>query len=134
MSEIEGKEPPSWRTLLIGLTLPREELYRRIDKRVDQQIADGLVEEVRELLRRGVRAEAPAMSAIGYPQIVAYIDGRTTLDEAVARIKFDTHRYVRHQLTWLKRMADVHWFDPREPDSFDQSRVSALSFSQHETT
>lgn len=125
MSEIEGKEPPPWRTLLIGLTLPRDELYRRIDERIDQQIADGLVEEVRELLRRGVSSEAPAMSAIGYPQIVAYLDGRMTLDEAVARIKFDTHRYVRHQSTWLKRMTSVHWFDPREPDSFD--RIARLS-------
>jgi len=120
MSEIEGKEPPPWRTLLIGLTLPREELYRRIDERVGQQIEDGLVDEVRELLRRGVPAEAPAMSAIGYPQIMAYLDGRTTLEEAVARIKFDTHRYVRHQSTWLKRMADVHWFDPRDANYFDQ--------------
>ena len=120
MSEIEGKEPPPWRTLLIGLTLPREELYRRIDERVGQQITDGLVEEVRTLLRRGVPAEAPAMSAIGYPQIVAYLDGRTTLEEAETRIKFDTHRYVRHQSTWLKRMADVHWFDPRDANYFDQ--------------
>jgi tRNA dimethylallyltransferase len=125
MSEIEGKEPPPWRTLLIGLALPRDVLYRRIDERIDQQIIDGLVDEVRELLRRGVSAEAPAMSAIGYPQIVAYLDGRTPLDEAVARIKFDTHRYVRHQSTWLKRMTSVRWFDPREPDSFD--RIARLS-------
>lgn len=125
MSEIEGKEPPPWRTLLLGLALPREELYRRIDERVDQQMSEGLVEEVRALLRRGVSAEAPAMSAIGYPQIIAHLDGRTTLDEAVTRIKFDTHRYVRHQSNWLKRMANVHWFDPREPDSID--RITRLS-------
>ncbi|HVX30945.1 MAG TPA: tRNA (adenosine(37)-N6)-dimethylallyltransferase MiaA [Nitrolancea sp.] len=120
MSELEGKEPPPWRTLVIGLTLPREELYRRIDERVDQQIADGLVDEVRELLRRDVSPDAPAMSAIGYPQIVAYLAGQTTLEEAVERIKFDTHRYVRHQSTWLKRMPSVHWFEPSDADYFDQ--------------
>ena len=125
MSEIEGKEPPPWRTLRIGLMLPREELYRRIDERGDRQIEDGLVEEVRALMQRGVPPEAPAMSAIGYAQIVAYLDGRTPLAEAIVRIKFDTHRYVRHQSTWLKRMADVHWFDPREPECFN--RIARLS-------
>jgi tRNA dimethylallyltransferase len=128
MSEIEGKEPPPWRTLVIGLTLPREELYRRIDERVDQQITDGLVDEVRDLLRRGVSPDAPAMSAIGYPQIVAYLNGETTLTEAIARIKFDTHRYVRHQSTWLRRMAQVHWYDPRDATYFDQITQRATEF------
>ena len=116
MTALEGREPAPFRALVAGLQLPREELYRRIDARVDEQIAMGLVDEVRGLLAAGVPADAPAMSSLGYPEIVAYLQGRLPLDEAIAQIKFHTHRYARHQLTWLRRMRDVHWFDPREPD------------------
>jgi len=128
MSEIEGKDPPPFRTLRIGLTLPREELYQLVDARIERLIANGFVEEVRELLRQGVSSEAPSMSAIGYPEIVAFIQGNVTLDEATQRMKFHTHRYVRHQLTWLKRMDAVHWFDPRVRDWFDQIERLAYEF------
>jgi tRNA dimethylallyltransferase len=128
MSEIEGKDPPPFRTLLIGLTLPREELYQLVDARIDQLIASGFVEEVRELLRQGVSPEAPSMSAIGYPEMIAFIQGRTTLDEATERMKFHTHRYVRHQFTWLKRMRSVCWIDRRAEDWFDQIARLAYEF------
>ncbi|HEX3724479.1 MAG TPA: tRNA (adenosine(37)-N6)-dimethylallyltransferase MiaA [Nitrolancea sp.] len=120
MTDIEGKEPPPFRVLLIGLTMPREELYLRVDERIDRLIASGFVEEVRRLLHEGVSPEARSMSAIGYPELVAYIQGRATLAEAVERMKFHTHRYVRHQSTWLKRMDSVQWIDPREESWFDQ--------------
>ena len=128
MSEIEGKSPPPFRTLIIGLRLPREELYRRIDARVEDQIAHGLVAEVRGLLEAGVPADAPSMSAIGYPEIVDYLNDRLTLDQAIERIKFHTHRYARHQLTWLRRMNDVNWFEPSEPGWFEQAATLARSF------
>ena len=128
MSEIEGKSPPSFRALIIGLRLPREELYRRIDARVDDQIEQGLVDEVRALLEAGIPANAPSMSAIGYPEIIDYLDGRLTLDEAIARIKFHTHRYARHQLTWLRRMHDVNWFDPSEPGWFERASMLTRTF------
>ncbi len=124
MTELEGKVPPPYRALKIGLALPREALYERIDRRAEAQIASGLVDEVRGLLARGVPPDAPAMSAIGYGEIVGYLQGRWSLEAAVERIKYHTHRYARHQLTWLRRMRGVHWLDPREPDFFD--RVLAL--------
>ena len=128
MSEIEGKDPPPFRTLLIGLTLPRDELYQLVDARIDRLILGGFVEEVRELLRQGVSPEAPSMSAIGYPEMIAFIQGSATLAEATERMKFHTHRYVRHQFTWLKRMDSVHWIDPRVGDWFDQIARLAYEF------
>lgn len=103
MSAQEGKGPPPFRTLELGLTVPRETLYRRIDARVDEQIERGLVAEVRTLLEGGVPPDAPAMSSIGYRQLLPYLAGENTLEEAIERIKHDTHRYVRHQETWLRR-------------------------------
>lgn len=118
MTDLEGKSPPPYRILRIGLTLPREELFRRIDQRVEEQIKAGLVAEVQRLLDSGVPPDAPSMSAIGYAEILPYLRGEQTLAEAMDQIRFNTHRYARHQLTWLRRMPNVHWFDPREPDTY----------------
>jgi tRNA dimethylallyltransferase len=128
MTEIEGKHPPPYDILLLGLMLPREELYRRIDRRIDEQIAGGWVEEVQRLLASGVSPALPAMSAIGYREIAAYLAGTYSLDEAVERIKYHTHRYARHQLTWLRRMPGIHWFDPREPGWYDEMLSLARAF------
>jgi tRNA dimethylallyltransferase len=103
MSSQEGKGPRPFETLEFWLTMPREALYAAVDRRVEDQIARGLVEEVRGLLDGGLDPGAPAMSALGYRQLVPYLRGEVTLAEAVERIKADTHRYVRHQETWLRR-------------------------------
>jgi tRNA dimethylallyltransferase len=132
-SALEQREPPPYRVLVLGLRLPRPEIHRRIDERVDGQIASGLVEEVRALLERGVPPDAPAMSAIGYPQVVDYLEGRCTLEEAIARIKFDTHRYARHQDTWLRRMDGVHWYDVEEPGWYDRMLQVTRGILAHET-
>jgi tRNA dimethylallyltransferase len=111
MSAQERKGPPPVRALEIGLTMPRPALYRAVDDRVYRQIERGLVEEVRELLDSGVPADAPAMSSLGYRQLIPYLRGDSTLDEAIERIRLDTHRYVRHQETWLRRNPRLHWID-----------------------
>jgi tRNA dimethylallyltransferase len=103
MSEIEGKGPPPYRTLELGLDIPRAALHAAIDRRVDWQIEHGLVEEVARLLESGVPPDAPAMSSIGYRQLLPYLRGFDTLNEAARQIKVDTHRYVRHQETWLRK-------------------------------
>ena len=103
MSAQEGKGPPPFRTLELGLTMPRDRLYAAIDARVDRQLAGGLIEEVAGLLAGGLPAEAPAMSALGYRQLVPYLRGEASLAEVAERIRADTHRYVRHQETWLRR-------------------------------
>ncbi len=96
------KEPPDFQALILGLRLPREELYRRIDARVDAMIAAGLVEEVRSLLAAGYSRDLPSMSGIGYKEICEYLAGETDLPSAIQRIKWATHRFARHQSAWFK--------------------------------
>ncbi len=103
---------PSFRTLLIGLTIAREDLYRRIDSRVDRMMERGLVQEVEGLLQRGYSLDLPAMSGLGYKQIGQYLQGEMSLDEAVQRIKYETHRFARHQYAWFRLKDEaIHWFD-----------------------
>jgi tRNA dimethylallyltransferase len=103
LSKLRSKGPPPYDALELGLTMPRELLYQRIDQRIDEQIERGLVDEVRQLVRAGVPASAPAMSAIGYRQLLPCLDGVESLETATERIKSDTRRYVRHQETWFRK-------------------------------
>ncbi|MCD8327309.1 MAG: tRNA (adenosine(37)-N6)-dimethylallyltransferase MiaA [Lachnospiraceae bacterium] len=99
------------------LTDDREKLYRRIDRRVDQMISDGLAEEVRALLNMGCERTMTSMQGLGYKEIIDYLTGEITLDEAVYRIKRDTRHFAKRQLTWFKRERDVIWLDKRDyPD------------------
>ncbi len=111
ISTLQRKNPPPYHIVQIGLTLPREVLYERIDRRVDRMIAAGLAEEVQRLADAGYGWELPSMSALGYAQMGAYLRGECTLDEAVSKIKRDTRRFVHRQYTWF-RLNDprIHWF------------------------
>jgi tRNA dimethylallyltransferase len=128
MSEQEGKGPPPYRTLELRLTLPRAALYHAIDDRVEDQLRRGLVEEVRALVEGGVAAEAPAMSSLGYRQLLPYLRGETTLAAAVERIKHDTHRYVRHQETWLRRNPRLIPVDVTAPGWMDDAARLVAAF------
>jgi tRNA dimethylallyltransferase len=97
--------------LQIGLIRPRSELYARIDQRVQAMIAAGLVEEVRTLLAMGYTPDLPTLSAIGYGEIIAYLEGRLSLDDAVAQIQRSTRVFVRRQANWFKAGdPDIDWF------------------------
>jgi tRNA dimethylallyltransferase len=115
-SQIRGKEPPGFKTLLFGLTTDRDELYRRIDQRVDDMIKQGLVVEVKGLMNRGYGLSLPAMSSVGYKQIGRFLQGEVDLPAAIQQIKFETHRFARHQYAWF-RLDDprIRWFDRQEP-------------------
>ena len=111
----QAKEPPDFETLVIGLRLPRDELYRRIDGRVERMMTSGLIEEARRLLAMGYSRELPSMSGIGYKEACAHLAGEMTPAEAAARIKTETHRLARHQNSWFK--ADdqrIRWLDAGE--------------------
>ena len=114
-SKLQRKEAPGFPVLLIGLTRERSELYRKIDWRVDKMIQRGLVEEVEQLLKKGYSPSLPSMSGIGYKQIGQFLRGEMTLPEAIDKIKYETHRLVRHQYAWF-RLGDsrIHWFDTSE--------------------
>jgi tRNA dimethylallyltransferase len=129
MSEVEGAGPRPYDTLEFWLTMPREQLHKAVDKRVDDQIANGLVDEVRTLLEGGLDPAAPSMSSLGYRQLVPYIHGEQTLAEAVRQIKVDTHRYVRHQETWLRRNQRLQKIDVTEPDWIEKVAAAVASFS-----
>ncbi len=105
---------PIFRTLVIGLTTERADLYRRIDSRVDDMMERGLVQEVEGLLKRGYSLDLPSMSGLGYKQIGQYLRGEIGLAEAVQRIKYETHRFARHQYAWFRPKDDrIHWFNIR---------------------
>jgi tRNA dimethylallyltransferase len=112
ISELQTATPPAYCILRIGLTMPRERLYARINARVDAMIAQGLIAEVRGLIERGYTADLPSMSGLGYRQIVDYLQGTLSLDEAVRILKRDTRRFVHHQYAWFRLTdARIHWFD-----------------------
>jgi len=102
--------------LKMAIRIEREELYRRINLRVDLMVQDGLVEEVRSLLAQGYGRELKAMRSIGYKEMTAYLAGEMTLDEAVTLIKRDTRRYAKRQMTWFTRENDIYWLE--YPGSF----------------
>ena len=104
----QKKERP-FRIVKIGLNREREELYTRINQRVDQMMNDGLLDEVKGLINK---RETNALNTVGYKELFYYLDGRWSLDEAVERIKGNTRRYARKQLTWYKRDEDMRWFHP----------------------
>jgi tRNA dimethylallyltransferase len=114
ISRMQGKATLSFNTVIIGLTAERQELYRRIDLRVDKMIKRGLADEVKRLLDRGYDASLPAMSGIGYKQITMFLAGELTLETAVQQTKFETHRLARHQYSWFRLKDDrIGWFDIR---------------------
>ncbi len=102
---------PHYDALLFGITMDRERLYKRIDARVDAMVEAGLVDEVRALAEEGLAETLTAMQAIGYKEVVAYLDGALTLDEAIDEVKRRSRRYAKRQLSWLRRDGRVRWLD-----------------------
>ncbi len=100
--------------LLIGLTRDREELYDRINRRVDIMVEQGLFKEVEDLLEMGLREEDISMKGIGYKEIIAYFDGVCTKEEAIDKIKQNTRHLAKRQLTWFRRYEDMHWVNITE--------------------
>ena len=97
------KSEPLFEALQIGPDVPKEELFRRIDERVDKQIEAGLLEEVKQLVSDGYSWDLPSMSGIGYRQIGLYLRGEKTLAESIEILKQDTRQYAKRQMTWFKR-------------------------------
>jgi tRNA dimethylallyltransferase len=118
----QTRRPPDFSWLALGLDVPSEELYRRIDDRVDAMIEAGFVEEVRALLARGYRPDLPAMSGIGYRHVCQHLAGELSLTEAVASIKTETHRLTRHQRNWFRRDdGRIRWIDVSLGDPFEEA-------------
>jgi len=108
-SKQKKKGDPLFNVLKLGISVSREELYARIDTRVDMMITDGLEKEVRYLVKQKYGWNLPSMSGIGYRQFKSYIDHKITLEEAIANLKQDTREYAKRQLTWFKRDHEIQW-------------------------
>lgn len=109
--QAESGGKPDYRALVIGLRMEREVLYQRIEQRVDQMLAAGLVAETAAVLQRGLSRQAVAMQGLGYRQIGAYLAGEIDLEQAVYLIKRDTRRFAKRQMTWFKRNPEINWLD-----------------------
>ena len=125
--------PPRFSPLWIGLDdEDRQDLYRRIDLRVDLMLEQGLLEEIRSLLDSGIPESATAMQAIGYKEFIDALWGRIPMEQAVSDLKQATRRYAKRQKTWFRRNRDIHWI-LRHPgqtsqEIFSQARLLAQSF------
>lgn len=129
-----ARRSPGMETLILGLWCERDELYRRIDARVDAMIERGLEGEVRSLLAKGFSCDLPALRSIGYKEMCGYLRGELTLAEAVARMKTETHRLSRHQRNWFRRHDPrIHWIDVTAGDPFEEAAAAvARRFSINE--
>jgi tRNA dimethylallyltransferase len=102
-----------------GLNMPREVLYRRIEERVDRMVEAGLIEEVKGLLDQGYPRNCVAMQSFGYKELIDYLDGKRTLDEAIALLKQNTRRFAKRQLTWFRNDPRIEWLDTSQFSSID---------------
>ena len=107
------------------LNMPRELLYQRIDRRVDQMLEEGLLEEVKELREEGCHRGMVSMQGLGYKEILAYLDGEYPLEEAIRILKRDTRHFAKRQLTWFRREPEVVWVDK---DSFNYEEDQILGY------
>ena len=111
----ESKKPPVYKAVQYGIDYPREELYDRINRRVDIMLGNGLIEEVRKLVEMGCTRQHTAMQGIGYKEVLDHLEGKTDRDEMAEAIKQATRRYAKRQITWFKRN-NMIWLDPKEID------------------
>ena len=109
----QEKKARPFRIIKIGLTRPREELYKRINRRVDKMMKEGLLEEAQQMYPK---RELNALNTVGYKEMFEYMKGKWTLHEAVERIKGNTRRYARKQLTWYKKDEQIRWFHPDDKE------------------
>lgn len=107
-----SKASQNFDVLMLGINWPRQELYKRINQRVDLQLKIGLIKEVEKLLKKGYSQRLPAMSSLGVKEIIPYIKGKMPLDQCVEILKMNTRRYAKRQMTWFRRYANVVWLKP----------------------
>jgi tRNA dimethylallyltransferase len=128
-SQARRRYPPPYSILMVGLTMPREALYARVDARIDRMLQAGLVDEVQALLAAGYAPDLPAMTGLGYREIGLYLRGEVPLEEAVALLRRNTRRLIRHQYNWF-RLDDprIRWYDARDEHLVEKVQAEVLEF------
>ena len=121
-----------YRSVVIGLTMERESLYKRIEARVELEIAKGLIPETQQLIDRGFDRNLGSMKSLGYRQMAAFLAGEYTYEEAVRLLKRDTRHFAKRQMTWFRKESSVHWIHRDETDSLQHVTDQVLtSIQQH---
>lgn len=124
---INAQQQFRYESVRVGLNLPREALYERINRRVDMMMQNGLLEEVESLRSSGLDLSFPAMQSIGYKQLLMYMDGVYSLSEAVEEIKKATRHLAKRQITWFRRDSEMTWFDCSD---YEHTVSSIISYVQ----
>lgn len=128
-SELQPAATPTGNALVLGLTMPRDALYRRIDERVDRMMADGFLLEVEDLRAAGFPMEVGPLNSPGYRELGQYLDGEMSLEDAVERTKTQTHRLARRQYTWFKPQDPrIQWLDADEPGMVENAAAAVSDF------
>lgn len=123
-------EPPKGEYFLVGLRREREDLYQRIDRRVEAQIAEGLIEETARFLSAGFSPQLPSMRGLGYKQMTRFLRGKQTREEAIATLKRETRHYAKRQMTWFRADPKIEWIDlkPEEAPEEAAERILRLKY------
>lgn len=121
----QKKESP-YELCMIGLTMERSVLYGRIEQRIDEMLQQGLEDEVKRLLDRDLPPHAVPMQALGYKELADYLRGNCSYEAAVERLKRDTRRFAKRQLSWFRHMNEIHWFDARENIHNNSEAIHAI--------
>lgn len=124
-NEEQKKNESPYRLAYFVLNMPREILYKRIDLRVDQMLEEGLLEEVKDLQKEGCCRGMVSMQGLGYKEILDYLEGKYSLEEAVRILKRDTRHFAKRQLTWFRREQEVTWVD-KEKFDYDENQILAF--------
>ncbi len=125
---LESVRDAVYDALIIGIDRNRERLYERINLRVDIMLKKGLLAEVKELWQRGIDEDTTAMQAIGYKELIEYLENRCSYDAAVEKIQMESRRYAKRQLTWFRRNPDIVWFDADDGEFYEKVLEKCFTF------
>lgn len=132
-SDQRGSGDSLYPLLTIGLTRPREQLYQRVDERIEKMFADGLLDEARSLLARGYSPDLPSLSAIGYRECVSVVKGQMTVEQAKVEMRRLTRIFVRRQSNWFKESdPDIHWFHPENKNILSEIETLIRNFVKNQ--
>lgn len=120
--------PPPYNFILLGLEMNRDRLYERINQRVDAMFTDGLVNEVEKLMELGYDKSSVAMQGLGYKEVLQYLRGEITLDEVIYIIKRDTRHYAKRQMTWFRRLKQIHWI---QVDNYENTKEIIINIKDY---
>ncbi|MBI3385212.1 tRNA dimethylallyltransferase [Candidatus Gottesmanbacteria bacterium] len=108
------------KVLLIGLTAPKEVLYKRVKDRIKKRLGQGIIKEIKSLLKRGYEWELPSMSGLGYKEFHPFFKKKAELSEVLRKWQQDEIKYLKRQLVWFKKMPNIHWFDITKPEFYTE--------------